>query len=272
MENKDGYTSCRIAVPPAFEELFTHFYFAENKSATALTQTLLPSFQTIMVFNLGSPVSFKTRENEEVLVEKCLVIGPIRQAFDYTLPPGSEILVANFKDDAFFRFFENIVLTDIAVNPDDLLGENCFTILWSEIRKITDNDARIDLILNFSKPYIRNRNQIAGEIAGFNDRNLSPVKEISDRNEVSERTVQLNHKKYFGYSAKEINRYQRFLKAIRQIQALASSNKTEVDWFEVINECGYYDQSQLIHDFKHFLNLSPSKYLKFQQGICSPFA
>jgi AraC-like DNA-binding protein len=43
-----------------------------------------------------------------------------------------------------------------------------------------------------------------------------------------------------------------------------------MDWFEVINECGYYDQSQLIHDFKHYINLSPAKYLKFQQDICNP--
>jgi AraC-like DNA-binding protein len=270
MENKEGYNSYRIAVPPVFEEVFSHFYFAENKSGVALTQTLLPSFQTIMVFSFGSPVPFTTKENDEVFVEKCLVIGPVKRAFNYTLPPYSEILVVNFKDDAFFRFFENAIRTDVAVNPDELLKENCFTLLWSELRKISDNEARINQLLNFSKPYIKNRNQIAGQIAGFNARNLSAVKEISEKNHVSERTIQLNHKKYFGYSAKEINRYQRFLKAIQQIQILASLNEAKMDWFEVIDTCGYYDQSQLIHDFKHYLNLSPSKYLKFQQSICNP--
>ena len=271
MENREGYNSCRIAVPLAFEEVFSHFYVAGNKSDLAITQTLLPSFQTIMVFSFGAPVSFTTKENDEVSVEKCLVIGPIKQAFDYILPPRSEILVANFKDDAFFRFFGDAILTkNMAVHPDELLNENCFTLLWSELSKITDNEGRVDHMLNFSKPYLRNRSPIAGQIAGFDAGGLSPVKEISDRNAVSERTVQLNHKKYFGYSAKEITRYQRFLKAIQQIQSIASSNDARMDWFEVINECGYYDQSQLIHDFTHYLNLSPSKYLKFQQRICNP--
>jgi AraC-like DNA-binding protein len=271
MENKEGYNSYRISVPLAFEEVFSHFYFAENKSGTVITQTLLPSFQTIMVFSFGAPVSFTTKENDKVSVEKCLVIGPIKQAFDYILPPQSEILVANFKDDAFFRFFGNAMLTqNIGVHPDELLNENCFTLLWVALSKITGNEGRIDHILNFSNPYIRNRSQIAGQIATFDAGNLSPVKEISDKNEVSERTVQLNHKKYFGYSAKEITRYHRFLKAIQQIQSIASSNDARIDWFEVIDECGYYDQSQFIHDFKHYLNLSPSQYLKFQQRICNP--
>ncbi|MBV8255267.1 MAG: AraC family transcriptional regulator [Chitinophaga sp.] len=271
MENKEGYNSYRIPVPSAFEEMFSHFYFAENISGTTIIQTLMPSFQTIMVFSFGNPVSFITKENDEVSVEKCLVIGPIKHAFDYILPSSSEILVANFKDDAFFRFFGHAILTqNIAVHPDELLNENCFHLLWSDLGKLTDNESRINHILSFSKPYIRSRNHIASQIAGFNVDNLSPVKEISEKNQISERTIQLNHKKHFGYSAKEISRYQRFLKAIQQVQSIAASNDAKVDWFEVIYECGYYDQSQLIHDFKYYLNLTPSKYLKFQQGICNP--
>ena len=49
----------------------------------------------------------------------------------------------------------------------------------------------------------------------------------------SERTVQTHHKKYFGYTAKEIIRYQRFLKAIKLIQRISFQNLT-IDWFEVI--------------------------------------
>ncbi|RFS20103.1 AraC family transcriptional regulator [Chitinophaga silvatica] len=271
MEKKEGYNSYRIAVPPAFEEIFSHFYFAENKSDTAITQTLLPSYQTIMVFSFGTQVSFTIPENAELTINKCLVLGPIKQALDYTLPPNAEILVANFKDDAFFRFFGNAsIMQNTPIHPDELLNENCFTHLWSELNKIVENTDRINHILDFSKPYVRNRNQIAEQIIGFDDNNNSPVKDISEKNQLSERAIQLHHKKYFGYSAKEINRFNRFLKAIQLIQETASSIDTKIDWFEVIHICGYYDQSQLIHDFKHYLNLSPSKYLKYQQSICNP--
>jgi len=45
---------------------------------------------------------------------------------------------------------------------------------------------------------------------------------------------------------------------------------TKEDWFTIIDHLGYYDQSHLINDFKYYLNLSPTKYIKFQQDICDP--
>jgi hypothetical protein len=95
MDHNEPYQSFRIAVPPAFEEVFTHFYYAANTSGEAVSKTLLPSFQTIMVFSFGAPASFITQQNEEVTIDKCLVVGPIKKAFDYTLLPNAEILVAN---------------------------------------------------------------------------------------------------------------------------------------------------------------------------------
>ncbi|MVT09597.1 helix-turn-helix transcriptional regulator [Chitinophaga tropicalis] len=270
MENNTDYNHYRIAVPSIFEEVFSHFYFAENRSDEALTLTLLPSYQTIMVFSFGTPVSFITRQNDQVEIDKCLVIGPIKQAVDYTLPPASEILVANFKDDAFFRFFGNASIgTRLAAEPDHLLDDNCFTLLWTELSRMNTTNEKVNHLLEFCRPYIRARNEIAGQIASFDNEGLSSIKEISEKSNLSERSVQINHKKHFGYSAKEISRYQRFFKAIQLIQDIAIEN-IKVDWFEIIHQCGYYDQSQLIHDFKHYLNLSPSKYLKFQQSICNP--
>jgi AraC-like DNA-binding protein len=270
MEDKQGYEGYRIAVPVAFEEVFSHFYYARNNSERAITQTLLPSYQMIMVFSFAAPAFLRTINDDEIGVAKCLVAGPIKQSFEYTLLPAAEILVANFKDDAFSRFFGSVCLPqNKPAHPNDLLNENCFTQLWAELNNLKNIECRVNYILDFCRPYLRERNHVAGQIAGFDDDNLSPVKEISEKNNLSERSIQLNHKKYFGYSAKEFNRYQRFLKAIGLIQAIASSDNYKMDWFEIIVECGYYDQSQLIHDFKHYLNLSPSKYLKFQQFICN---
>ena len=265
----DAYISRRIPVPLAFQEVFSHFYIAENRGAQAISLTLLPSYQMIMVFNFGTPVFIVTPDKEEVIINTCLVAGPVRQAFDYTLPPGAEILVANFKDDAFFRFF-GVASMDRAfsAHPDALLHDNCFIELWTELRRM-NSESRIGRILDFCKPYIRERSSIAGQIAGFSDDCLNPVKELSGKNNISERSVQLSHKKHFGFSAKEMARYSRFIKAIGMIQHLCS-NSPKVDWFEVIHGCGYYDQSQLIHDFKHYLHLSPTQYLQFQQGICNP--
>lgn len=269
MKDSEENNNYRIAVPSEFESVFSHFYFAENKTDFPVIKTLLPSFQTILVFTFGGNVSLKSQQNNILQIEKCLVLGPIKQAFDYTLEPDSEILVANFKEDAFYRFFGNALLThSLPIHPDALLAENCFSALWEELKIIPDTRDRVNYILDFCKPYLREQNTITALLADFKDESLNPIKAIASRTNQTERNIQLNQKKFFGYTVKEISRYERFLKAVEQIQKTTQTD-AKIDWLTIVDDCGYYDQSQLIHDFKHYMNLSPTKFLKFQQDICS---
>lgn len=269
-ENITEYNNFRIAVPAKFEEVFTHLYFAENKTGESINKTLLPSYQTILIFNFGTTPWLLSKENSRISVDKYLVIGPVKQAFEYALPAGAEILTVNFKNDAFYRFFRHASVPEhVPMNPAAQLEEDCFSILWHQLSKISDVNGKVNHILTFCEPYLAYRNKIAGQLAGFRERSLDRIKSIAQENKQTERNTQLNHKKHFGYSAKEHNRFTRFLEAVNLIQTLASGN-AKVDWFEIVAECGYYDQSQLIKDFKHYINLSPTNYLKFQQDICNP--
>ncbi|TKC06191.1 helix-turn-helix domain-containing protein [Pedobacter frigoris] len=270
--NNNGYHAFRVPVSSAYQQVFTHFYFAENNTCETITKTLLPSYQTVLIFSFGVVPSFNSGQNTQIEVEKCLIIGPIKHAFEYTLPPGAEILTVNFKDDAFYRFFGHATIAEhVPINPDELLNEDCFTVLWHELNKLDNTEDRVNYILKFSDRYLIYRDKVAEQLANFIQKSLNPIKAVADLNNQTERNIQLNHKKHFGYSAKELCRYQRFLKAIELIEILITS-ASKIDWFEIISECGYYDQSQLIHDFKHYINLSPSKYLKFQQDICNPMS
>lgn len=262
------YVSLRIPVLEEYEVIFSHLYYAENKSSASISKTFFPSYQTLLVFNFGNSVTLTTESNTDITVNRCFVLGPVKKQFIYTLPPNSSILVANFKDDAFYRIFgQASVAEKLPLHPDELVNKNCFTYVWAELNKMADLDDRVDFILNFCKIHLRERNTIAEKLANHTNESQSPIKYLADQQNQTERNIQHQYKKYFGYSAKEFNRYQRFIKAVQIIQnTLNSSNK--VDWFDVIDQCGYYDQSQLIRDFKQYLNISPTQYLKFQQDIC----
>lgn len=228
---------------------------------------MLPSFQTILVFSFEGKASLVSEQNSKIEIDKCLLLGPIKHAFDYSLPPGAEILVANFKGDAFYRFFGSALLSEhLPIDPDELLDENCFTSLWNQL-KGKNPQQQIDYIIGFCKPYLKNRNATSELLVNFNNEALNPIKTIAKQTQQSERSIQLHHKKYLGYSAKEAGRYQRFLKAVEQIQNLISQ-QAKPDWFKIVDHCGYYDQSQLIHDSQHFIHLSPTQFVQFQQDIC----
>jgi AraC-like DNA-binding protein len=266
--NEQDYNNFRITVPSEYKNYFSHFYFAENNTEDTLTKTLLPTFQTMLIFCFGANASLTTRQNTTIEVEKCLAFGPIKQAFDYSLPINTKILIANFKGDAFYRFFGNSSLPDnLPTNPNEFFEENCFTNLWYELIKIDSAAEQVNRILEFCKPYLRRQNDTARLLTEYESGTLNPIKSIAGATNQTERNIQLHQKKHFGYSVKEINRYKRFIKAVELIQNIAEDSK-KLDWFEIVTECNYYDQSQLVHDFKHFIHLSPTQFLKFQQDIC----
>ena len=77
--NLKGYTDYRIAIPLAFQEVFSHFYFAENKSGQTVSKTLLPSYQTVLIFNFGPAALLHSQDNAQIALNKCIVLGPIKK-------------------------------------------------------------------------------------------------------------------------------------------------------------------------------------------------
>ncbi|CAM3028532.1 AraC family transcriptional regulator [Chryseobacterium flavum] len=269
-ETQSEYQDFRIPVPQEFENIFTHFYFAENTSAYPVTKTLLPSYQTLFLFCFGEQAAISTREGLVIEVNKCLLFGPVRKSFEYTLPSQTSILVANFKDDAFFRFFGKLAPQHYpAADPDKVLKENCFTNLWHQLIEIDSPEDRVNHILEFCHPYLRHQDSTGLLLSNLDDNFLNPIKVVAEQTQQTERNIQRKQKEQFGYSLKEIHRYKRFLNAIKMIEE-KTGEQERIKWFTIIDECGYYDQSQLIHDFKHYLNIPPAQYLKLQQHICNP--
>lgn len=265
------YHEYKIEVPEEFTGVFSHFYFAANRSSDCpVTKTLLPTYQTILLFCFGKNAVMQTQEDHTVTVDQCMVFGPVRQSFVYTLPPETSILVANFKDDAFFRFFGKVMIEkNRIIHPDELLEENCFTGLWHIISEIPSPEEQVRCILEFCRPYLPEQDITGLLLSSFDDESLNPIKTIAGQTGQTERNIQRKQKEQFGYTQKEISRYTRFLKAIHLIENNIK-DRDQPEWFSIIDQCGYYDQSQLIHDFRHYLNLSPTQYLKFQQDICNP--
>ena len=57
-ESDKTYISRKILVPGEFTEVFTYFYAAENPGTGPVHKTLIPSFQTILVFSFGAIIAF----------------------------------------------------------------------------------------------------------------------------------------------------------------------------------------------------------------------
>lgn len=263
--SKEAIKSCRIAAPESYSEVVTHFYMARNDSALSVTKTLVPTFQAMLVFNFGTLAKAIMDGDRKSYSGKCFVFGPVKKQLTYIVYPGTELLVVNFKDDAFYRFFGNVMFGQHAPeNPDALLATDCFEQLGHRLSLMERVEERIQTLLHFCEPYLQERNPIVTQLADFSNEKQNDIKAVAIDRKVSERTVQKTYKKHFGFTSKEKQRYQRFLTLIRELQG----TKQIVDWQDITYRYGYYDQSHLIRDFNYYLGVSPQQYLKFRQDMC----
>jgi hypothetical protein len=218
MQNvKQEYREHRIPATQEFENVFT-ILLRRKRFRTSCDQNPASYLSDDSLVLFRRTGFYVTHEKTIITVDECMVFGPVRQSFDYTLPSKTSILVANFKDDAFYRFWQRAIESHVVQHPDDLLKENCFANLWYQLTTLQSPEEQVNFILNFCRPYLRARDQTSLLLSNFEQDHLNPVKTIAEQIQQTERNIQHKQKKQFGYSLKEINRYLRFLKAIRLIE------------------------------------------------------
>ncbi|RFS20759.1 AraC family transcriptional regulator [Chitinophaga silvatica] len=85
-------------------------------------------------------------------------------------------------------------------------------------------------------------------------RGLINVKSVSEQYYLSERQFERQFNYFAGFSPKLFARITRFNHAVKQYGSKGKSLT------EIALECGYYDQSHFIHDFKEFSGLQPKVF------------
>jgi AraC-like DNA-binding protein len=80
---------------------------------------------------------------------------------------------------------------------------------------------------------------------------------IVDRTGLSARRFIATFRDEVGLAPKVFCRLARFRRVIDSLRAAQA-----VDWADIALECGYFDQSHFIHDFRAFAGVSPSAYLR----------
>ena len=247
--------------------------------AAPVVRTLLPTFQVVLLINLGPTTEIWHNDGALVQVRQLngiAVTAPLKRAFQYRLPGGSRVLAVNFTLEGFFRLFQVPVerLTDHFTDPDELLPHRPFAQLWQQLCLLQNPAELVQALIDFSLPYLKALEKPQAELMAqlpllAGSRHLNPLKVMASATKVSERTLQLRFRKYFGFSVKEVSRFMRFRQLLGKLEQRERSEKD--DWLALLEQHGYYDQSHLVHDFTHFLQQSPTKVsMQLLQGdaIC----
>jgi AraC-like DNA-binding protein len=83
------------------------------------------------------------------------------------------------------------------------------------------------------------------------------ITEVVNQSGLSHRQFIQTFRREVGLAPKMFCRLRRFLHALNQTQRM-----NEVNWAEVAQTCGYFDQSHLTRDFREFTGVCPTAYLR----------
>lgn len=268
-----GLTGKHFEAEPPLSDIVKHFYAIQTTpDYEENTGHLSPNYEMMLIFNFGSPVriSFAAAPLSNLQIEHVALLGPLRKMLNYELLKNTDILAVVFNLDGFYRLFQ-LPMDEMDNETVHYPDEATYHELWSILNRTPYNDRPqilSDYILSFTH-ISDNASLPLLEGAGyFNDPSIEPVKAIAGEANLSERTIQSRFKKYVGYSPKEMLRFLRFKQVITSIE---QNTGNEIDWFDLIHDFGYHDQSHLIKDFNHYLGISPQTFIKkfFGKEFCT---
>lgn len=259
-------TGRRFEVAPPLSDIVKHFYTMQTTAADLpVMHHLSPNYEMMLAFNFGSPVkiSFAGALLGALQLEQVDVLGPLRKMLNYEMGPEADLLVVIFNLDGFYRLFQ--------VPVDELDGEKLhhqlitagYEELWQILHRTAVIEERIQILSDYILTSMHDVEEGARPLLQgadyFKDPLLQPAKAIAADADLSERSIQLRFKKYVGYSPKEMLRFLRFKQVINSIE---NNPDNEIDWYDLIHDFGYHDQSHLIKDFHHFLGTTPEVFIK----------
>ncbi len=229
-----------------------------------ITRTI-PTFYTQLYFEFGGDISqLVYSKNKTIITKRTYLNAGISKWYDIEEieNDNNKILVKNLKVDLFpYTIYELFGLS-----PYELLNEfieiydiwpikTDYRNMIDEMEYCKDGSCMIQIFEKYFIKLLKKRKEIK-------HRNMFPSYSISLNNlsnEIgySKRWIQKEYKDKYGIKFNEMQKNMRFLKVLNKLK-----DNREINFSLIALECGYYDQSHFIRDFKSIIGLTPSEFLR----------
>jgi len=260
----------RIHIPKyPLSQFIDHFYYYVGFNPEHSVERFLPDGEVQIIFDLTNYPKY-IYDNETLKeIQSCQDVwfsGFRTEPITIPSARESEMLIVQFKKGRAFPFLkepmnnltnfvvdaELVICREMLAIRERLLDVNTasmkFQILERQLLKIYINKLEANLFVDYA----------VSKILGSPDH--CSIKAISNKVGYSQKHIIKLFKEHVGVTPKEFLKIIRFQKAIQLIE-----QQHCIDWTAVALDCGFYDQSHFIADFKRFSGFTPTEYL-IQKG------
>ena len=247
---------------PRLADIVTSMWFGEGRTAYQRDR-ILPSGQSQLLINLGPPQYRVEPGPPEVRVPfvdvwySGLHQGPI----DTEAPHGNALLGVAFSARGTFPWLGERMdgLSDRIIALADELGDGALR-LRERLLNTTSLEARFKCVERWLISRLKPRTIVhpavrwaVDQIAASGGR--MPIEELATQTGFTRKHLGNLFQQQVGLTPKSLARVHRFRGAL---QLLDRANG-QVPWAELAEQCGFYDQSHLINEFRRFTGFSPAE-------------
>lgn len=214
-----------------------------------------------MVFHYQGVFDELLNNNQQVRSFSSGISGPSQQFRRFSINNHFGIFGVYLYPFALPELFDipALALTNEMVDTGTILGA-AGKELEEKMMLAPDNQTRVAIISQYLESKLAQRktrnNGISETIRQIiHTDGRSNVQRLADDSFLSIRQFQRNFKEHAGFSPKLFTRIIRFQTALRKYPEKEFLSLTDIAY-----DCGYYDQSHFIHDFKEFSGHHPGVY------------
>ena len=187
-----------------------------------------------------------------------------------TIPSGrhAAMFIIAFKKGMAYPFFP-LPMNEMAdrVVDADLLWRNDFAFLRERLREINEINlkfeaAEIFLLKHFQSRFVLNPAVEYALVEIVRRPDQINLARMNQNIGYSQKHFISMFKRQVGITPKAYLKVIRFQKAIKEIE-----ERKEVNWTDISQDCGFYDQAHFINDFKFFSGFTPEEYVRRKNDI-----
>lgn len=263
----DKMESFRIIKPsPALVPYIRYYWILRMDAATPVRERTLPVGCINMVFHRGRQLFSLT---EKSLQPTAFISGQSTSYSDVVSTGNIDMIFVVFHPYAARIFFQipinefhkkNISISEI--------GDPALKELEKQVADTMDDSRSIGLIERFLISRLHsfsayNVKRVAATVQEINQQSQTSISQLSQIACLSNKQFNRVFTEYVGTNPKEFIRIVRMQRALYLLQL-----HPDRCFAQIACECGFYDQSHLIKEFKTFSGYTPTEYL----SVCAPYS
>lgn len=227
-------------------------------------ESLIPDGTIELMFNFGDNYS-QILDDTAHIIKGSHVIGIRKQSLVISQTNRQNFFCVRFKLGGTYPFFKIPVhlFSNGFHTLQDLFG-NEFRILEEQLANIPSNEKRVEYIENYLLKKMLDIPRDYSFVKNcYRELLRSPsVYDLSRRLKSNYKTLERKFLSIYGLTPREIMKISRFNKAVLSMYSCRYSSLTGVAY-----DCGYYDQSHFIREFRQLTGFTPGEFLKEQFTI-----